>query len=141
MIAPGGTCMVAWGGMCGCFRGACVIAQGACMVARGACVVARGHAWLPGGVCMVAPMGGCMVSLGGMHGCSRGEVRGCSRGLHGFSKGHAWLLLGGMHGIQRDTQIRSMSRRYASYWNAFLFLNGFTRRKHAQFPSVPVTGG
>ena len=45
-----------------------------------------------------------MVAPGGMHGC----MRGCSRG-------------GGMHRIWWDTEIRSMSRRYASYWNAFLF--------------------
>ena len=31
-------------------------------------------------------------------------------------------LGGGMHGIRRDTEIRSMSGRYASYWNAFLFV-------------------
>ena len=36
--------------------------------------------------------------------------------------GRAWLLPGGLHGIRRDTEIRSMSGRYASYWNAFLFL-------------------
>ena len=50
---------------------------------------------------------------GGMHG------RGCvgRQGVHG--RGHAW------HGWPpsqqiRDTMIRSMSGRYASYWNAFL---------------------
>ena len=58
----------------------------------GACMVALGgHAWLLRGACVVA--------LGGVHDCSRG----------------------GMRGIQRDTEIRSMSGRYASYWNAFLF--------------------
>ena len=41
---------------------------------------------------------------GGMHG---------DGGMHG--KGG-----GGVHGIRRDTEIRSMSGRYASYWNAFL---------------------
>ena len=66
---------------------------GACMVAPGgACVVALG-------VCVVARGGGAWLLLGFMRGCSRG----------------------GMHGIRRDTEIRSMSRRYASYWNAFLF--------------------
>ena len=35
--------------------------------------------------------------------------------------GHAWQRGGGMRGIRRDTEIRSMSGRYASYWNAFLF--------------------
>ena len=30
---------------------------------------------------------------------------------------------GGVCGIRQDTEIRSMSGRYASYWNAFLFTN------------------
>ena len=58
----------------------------------GACVVAPGG----GGACMVAPRGACMVVPGG---------------------GGA-----GVRGIRRDTEIRSMSGRYASYWNAFLFI-------------------
>ena len=87
--------------MCGCSGGACMVARGACMVARGLCMVA------PGGLCMVAPGGreACMVALGG----------------------HVWLLPGGgMGGIRRDTEIRSMSGRYASYWNAFLLNTVFT---------------
>ena len=57
-------------------------------------MVARGHVWLPG------------------------DVYGCG--------GHAWLP-GGMHGCGRGAcigydKIRSMSGRYASYWNAFLFI-------------------
>ena len=74
---------------------------------RGACVIAGGHAWLLGGACMVAK--------GGMCGCW----------------GHAWLLGGvrgcggGMCGWRGDAcvgydEIRSMTGRYASYWNAFL---------------------
>ena len=58
-----------------------------------------------------------ILSTGGtdVHGCSRGGMRGCSWG-----GGHAWLLWGGgMRGF--FDEIRSMSRRYASYWNAFLF--------------------
>ena len=106
-----------------------------------ACVVARGgrHAWLLGGACMVA-LGGvmcgcsggvCVVALGGMHGCSGGHawllrghawlLGGCAWLLQG---GHAWLLWGGMHGFFSFfgyNEIRSMSGRYASYWNAFLF--------------------
>ena len=50
-------------------------------------------------------------------------------GVRGYSGGCAWLLPGGVRGcsggrawdIRRDTEIRSMSGRYASYWNAFLF--------------------
>ena len=41
--------------------------------------------------------------------------------------GHAWqgvcVAGGGIHG--RYYEIRSMSGRYASYWNAFLLINGF----------------
>ena len=97
-------------------------------VNRGACVVARGG-W-----------GACVVALGGMHGCSGGacvvalggawflwgDMRGFFRGVRGFS-------LGGMHGVSRGAcvvfprgacvgynEIRSMSGRYASYWNGFL---------------------
>ena len=74
---------------------------------RGACVVA----W---GACIV--QGACMVLLGGMHGFIWG-------GVHGF-------IWGGVHGLFSFfgyNEIRSMSRRYASYWNAFLF------KKHLNF--------
>ena len=89
---------------------------------------------------MVAPRGVCMVAPRGMHGCSRGGMHGCleacmvaPRGACMVAAGgHAWLLPGGacvvapggggMRGIRRDTEIRSMSGRYASYWNAFLLL-------------------
>ena len=96
--------------MRGCFGGRAWLLGGACMVAlggdmcgcsRGACVVApRGHAWL---------------LLGGMHGCCWGGMCGCS---------------GGMCGIRRDTEIRSMSGRYASYWNAFLLVYYFLQIIH-----------
>ena len=58
-------------------------------------MVAGGHAWLPGG----------------MHGC-QGGMRGC------------WgvCMVAGVVCIGYD-EIRSMSGRYASYWNAFLFKN------------------
>ena len=104
MVAPGGACMVAWGGMFGCLgghgcsRGACVVALGGtCVVAMGVCMVAPGGMrGCSGGTCMVAPRGACMVAPGG----------------------HAWLLRGGMRGF--FDEIQSMSRRYASYWNAYL---------------------
>ena len=75
----------------------------------GACVVLfGGHAWfylgghvwlLIGGMCgFSGGWGACVVALGG----------------------HAWLLQGGMHGF--FDEIWSMSGRYASYWNAFLFM-------------------
>ena len=115
------------GGVHGCSWGACVVAP------RGACVVALG--------------GACMVALRGVHGCSWGAVHGCFQGggeacvvawgaCMVARGGHAWLLPGGcmvdpggcvvaprggsMRGIWRDMEIRSVSGRYASYWNAFL---------------------
>ena len=106
MVALGGCAWLLWGGMRGCSRGACVVArrgmrgcQGVCMVARGACMVA------PRGACVVASGGACMAAQGGMCGCS-GEA--CVVALRG----------GGMRGFSNE--IRSMSGRYASYWNAFL---------------------
>ena len=45
------------------------------------------HSVHRGGACMVAPRGACMVALG--------------RGVCGCLGGHAWLLLGGMHGCSR----------------------------------------
>ena len=106
--------MVALGGMHGCSRGACVVALG-------------GHAWL---------------LLGGMHGCSGGACMVAPIGMHGCSGGagmvalggHAWLLRGacmvapggGMCGCSGGrgffNEIRSMSGRYASYWNTFLLI-------------------
>ena len=88
--------------------------------------------------------GVCLSTGGGVHGCSRGGMRGCSRGacvvahrggvhgcsqerMHGCSRrGHTWLLTGGMRGCSGGVrvffpdEVRSMSGRYASYWNAFL---------------------
>ena len=63
-----------------------------------------GHAWLWGGACMVA---------GGVHGCWRG-IHGCAGGggVHGCT--------GGVACIGYD-KVRSMSGRYASYWNVFFF--------------------
>ena len=107
MVAPrGGVHGCSWGGHAWLLRGACMVALGGHVwLLLGGCVVAPGgHAWLlPGGACVVAPRGG---------------MRGCSGG-------HAWLL-GGVHGCSWGgmrgffDEIRSMSGRYASYWNAFL---------------------
>ena len=96
--------------------------------------------------CMVAPGGHAWLLLGrGSRGCSWGGMLlwgGCAWLLPG---GCVWLLLGGMrgcyawllggHGCSQGgmcvapggfffDEIRSMSGRYASYWNAFLFING-----------------
>ena len=60
---------------------------------------------------MVA-LGGVWLLWGGMHGCSKGGTHGCSRGACVVA------LEGGVRGF--FDEIRSMSGRYASYWNAFL---------------------
>ena len=91
-----------------------MVARGACVVAPGgACVVALGgHVWLlPGGACMVAPGGACVVARGGV--VAPGGA--CVVALGG---GACMVALGGVHGF--FDEIRSMSGRYASYWNAFL---------------------
>ena len=56
-----------------------------------------------------------------------GGMRGSWGDMHG--KGGACMAKegcvhgeGGVRGIQRDMEIRSMSGWYASYWNALLFL-------------------
>ena len=107
---------------------------------RGGCMVAPGGGG--GGACVVV-LGGCMVDLGGggMHGCSRGGMHGCSWGVCGCSGRACVVALGGVHGCSGGAcvvfrgacvvfgggvhgffdEIRSMSGRYASYWNAFLF--------------------
>ena len=90
----------------------------------------RGHAWQA--VCMAGGMHGSGVCVvGGVHGrgvCSRGHAwRGacvaggamCDRGL--ALRGAC--VAGSMHAMHcpsRYNEIRSMSGRYASYWNAFL---------------------
>ena len=119
MVADGG-------GMHGCWW-ACVVARG-CMVAEGhvwllggmhgcpGCVVAGGHAWFWGGHvwllgAVYGSRGTCMVAMGGMHD---------SRGACMVAGGCAWLPGGGAC-IGYD-EIWSISGRYASYWNAFLFL-------------------
>ena len=83
---------------------------------HGGCMVARGHVWLPGGV------HGCLGHAwlpGGVHGCQGAcMVAPGVEGMCGCWGGHAWLP-GGYIGYD---EIRSMSGRYASYWNAFLFL-------------------
>ena len=73
---------------------------GGCMVAWGACMVAGGHVWL-WGACVVVE-GRCMVA-GGMHDCW----------------GACVVARGACIGYDK---IRSMSGRYASYWNAFLLM-------------------
>ena len=98
--------------------------EGACMVAWGACVVARECVVAPGGACMVAPRGVCVVARGA---CVVAPGRGHASLLLGghawFSGGCAWFFRGGVRGF--FDEIRSMTGRYASYWNAFLFVDTF----------------
>ena len=99
-------------------------------VHRGACMAGgvwqEGHAWR-GGVCVAGEA--CMAG-GAM--CGRVCV-GCAWWGWGacvvvggvwvwacVTGGHAWW---GPKQILRDTVMRSMSGRYASYWNAFLLRN------------------
>ena len=85
------------------------------------------------GMCVVLFGGACMVLFGGVvlfRGASVVLFRGACMVLFG---GHAWFYLGeacvvlfggGMHGFFSFfgyNEIQSMSGRYASYWNAFLF--------------------
>ena len=102
MVVPGGhawllqgACMVVpgEGGMCGCFGGAYVVAPG-------------GHAWLLWGGAWCLLGGHAWLFPGGMCGCSGG-----GGGMCGCSRGCAWFF----------DEIRSMIRRYTSYWNAFLY--------------------
>ena len=108
-----------WGGVHG-FMGVCmVLFRGACMVLfGGACVVLfGGHAWFYlGGVHGFIQQGACVVLFGGCVVLFGGCVV-----LFG---GHAWFYSAGGHAwffqFFGYNEIRSMSRRYASYWNAFL---------------------
>ena len=86
------------GGMHGFIRGACMVLFGGC-------------AWFY--------LGACMVLFGG------------HAWFYSGGGGHAWFYLGGMRGFSGGgmcgffsffgyNEIRSMSGRYASYWNAFL---------------------
>ena len=99
--------MVLFGGIHCFIQGACVVLFGGVHgFIRGACVVLfGGHAWFYSG--------GCMVLFGGVW----------------FYSGGVWFYLGGMHGFFSFfgyNEIRSMSGRYTSYWNAFLLSNVIT---------------
>ena len=99
-VHRGGMCGCCWGGVRGCCWGGVWLLWG-------------GHVWL---------------LWGGMHGCSQGRcVWLLWGGVCGCSWGACVVAPGGMRGIRWDTQILSMSRRYASCWNAFLLLswNGY----------------
>ena len=139
-----GVCMVAPGGMCGCTGRACMVAPGGCVwlhqggmrgYTRGMCGCTGGcawlhwggHAWLHWGGHVWLHQGGCMVALGGHVWLHGGHVWFYLGGVHGFIQGACKVLFWGVHGFIRGVhgffrynEIWSMSRRYASYWNAFL---------------------
>ena len=71
--------------------------------------MAGGHAWWGGVAGGVHGRGACVV--GAMHRGACMVVGTCMAG--------GACMVGGMHG--RYYEIWSMSRQYASYWNAFLF--------------------
>ena len=73
-----------------------------------------GHAWLP-------TRGAYVVFLRGMHGFFWGGMHGfCQGACVVFSRGVCMVFSRGGACVGYD-EIRSMSGRYASYWNAFLF--------------------
>ena len=79
-------------------------------------VLLGGHAWFYSG-------GMCGFIQGGIRGFIRGVCGFIWGGMRGFSGGRAWFFWGGMRGFFSFfgyNEIRSMSGRYASYWNAFL---------------------
>ena len=124
---------------------------------RGACVLLFGgvHGFIQGGMHGFI-WGACVVLFGGMHGFiweaawfySEGRVWFYLGGawfylgghawfylgdVRGFIRGHAWFYSGGVHGFIsffRYNEIWSMSGRYASYWNAFLFCLCFIQPSH-----------
>ena len=134
---------IRWGGMCGFIRGACMVLFGgrAWFYSGGVHGFIWGgmHGFIQGGmhgfirgVCMVLFGGHVWFYSGGMHSFIWGACvvlfGGCAwfylGGMHGFIRGACVVLFrGGMRGFFSFfgyNEIRSMSRRYASYWNAFL---------------------
>ena len=101
------------------------VSQSFCSQGGGRAWLWGGGAWLQGGMhgCRGCAWlwGACMV-VGSVHGCG-----GCAWlwGACVVVGGHVWLQ-GGVHGCggacMGYDEIRSMSGRYASYWNAFLLL-------------------
>ena len=113
------------GGMRGFIRGGVRgFIRGACMVLFG------GRAWFYLGGCAWFYSGGrAWFYSGGMRGfIQQGGVRG-------------FIQWGGMRGFfsfSGYNEIRSMSGRYASYWNAFLFIHGETFWHCARHTFLPV---
>ena len=119
ILSMGGCVLLHQGGVHGFNWGACVVLfRGGCMVLFG------GHAWFYSGGCMVLFRGVCMVLFGGCAWFYSGGAWFYSAGgacMVLFSGG-ACMVFSVFFGYN---EIRSMSGRYASYWNAFL-LDGFS---------------
>ena len=114
-------------------------------------VVCEGYIFT--GVCDSVKRGGAWLLRGGgrawlLRG-GGGGVRGCSQGGHAWllgPGGHAWFLPGGAcvvfpwggACIGYD-EIRSMSGRYASYWNAFLLTLELVSSYKVRVPRVLET--
>ena len=158
-VHGGVACVVAGGTYVVLFGGACVVLfGGACMVLFGGQGGMRGFIWgacmvLFGVACVVLFGGACVVLFGGHAWFYLGGMRGFIwGGMHGFIPGgHAWFYSGGMRGFIPGgmrgfiwggmrgffsffgyNEIRSMSGRYASYWNAFLsfvYSRVYTKKK------------
>ena len=113
----GGHAWLPGGGMHGFIRGVRGFIRGACVV-----LFSGGHAWFysAGGHAWFYLGGACVVLFSGGHAWFYS-----AGGMHGFIQGTCVVLFrGGVHGFfsfSRYNEIRSMSGRYASYWNAFLF--------------------
>ena len=120
-------------------EGACVVAPGeACVVAPGGM---RGFIW---GCVWFYSGGMCCFIWRGMHGFIWGACMVLFGGVHGFIGGACVVLFrgacvvlfrGGVHGFFSFfgyNEIRSMSGRYASYWNAFL-LSVYLAKKDLNF--------
>ena len=99
------------------------------------------RAWFysAGGCAWFYSAGGCVwfYSVGGVHGFIRGGMHGFIQqgGVCGFIQRGACMVLfrGGVRGFfsfSGYNEIRSMSGRYASYWNAFLYLVAMTDCPH-----------
>ena len=122
--------------MCGCSGGAgpCMVAPGGAWLLQGGMRgCSGGHAWLLGGACMVALGGHAWLLWGGMPGFIR---RACMVLFKGIMRG---FIRGGMRGFfsfSRYNEIRSMSGRYASYWNAFLYIVILLSTRHKTFAGL-----
>ena len=129
VVAPGGHAWLLLGGH------AWLLPGGACVVLFGVC------AWFYSGGMHGFIWRACVVAPGGHPWFYSGGMRGFIRGVHGFiweacmvlfgdvrgfiQGGVRGFIQGGMRGFSSFfgyNEIRSMSGRYASYWNAFLLI-------------------